>query len=172
MKGESQTEVGRAEQRPPLNVRGARLARLIGCLLPLLLSGCSAIWHPYARTIEHKMEVLNRMPRSEMRPIDPRLLGQTPPPEHLVDDGDILGIYIEGGPGPDNDTLPVRFPDDRFVSPAIGYPTPVRTLTTLCKGPVVALCTMHVQVGRRMRRGNQIRRYHGTIRNCHATPGK
>lgn len=94
--------------------------------LPLLLSGCSAIWHPYARTIEHKMEVLNRMPRSEMRPIDPRLLGQTPPPEHLVDDGDILGVYIEGAPGPDDQTLPVRFPDDRFVSPAIGYPTPVR----------------------------------------------
>lgn len=72
------------------------------------------------------MEVLNRMPKAELRPVDPRLLGQTPPPEHLVDDGDILGIYIEGGPGADGEPLPVRFPDDRFVAPAIGYPTPVR----------------------------------------------
>ena len=126
MKGESRTEFGPLEQRLPLGVRIARGTLVLSCLLPLMLSGCSAIWNPYARTIEHKMEVLNRMPRDQMRPIDPRLLGQTPPPEHLVDDGDILGIYIEGGPGPENDTLPVRFPDDRFVSPAIGYPTPVR----------------------------------------------
>ena len=72
------------------------------------------------------MEVLNRIPRSEYKPIDLRLLSQTPPPEHLVDDGDILGIYIEGGPGDEGNQMPVRLPDDRFVMPAIGYPIPVR----------------------------------------------
>lgn len=72
------------------------------------------------------MEVLNRIPRSEYRPIDLRLLSQAPPPEHLVDDGDILGVYIEGAPGQDGEQMPVRLPDDRFVAPTIGFPTPVR----------------------------------------------
>lgn len=66
------------------------------------------------------------MPRSEQRSIDLRLLGQTPPPEHLVSDGDILGIYIEGNDDSSVSEMPVRFPDDRNVAPAIGYPTPVR----------------------------------------------
>ena len=72
------------------------------------------------------MEVLNRIPKSEHRSIDLRLLGQTPPPEHLVSDGDILGIYVEGINDTSSSDLPVRFPDDREVAPAIGYPTPVR----------------------------------------------
>ncbi|GAB5443135.1 MAG: polysaccharide biosynthesis/export family protein [Fuerstiella sp.] len=95
-------------------------------LILLLATGCSALHQPYARTIEHKMEVLSRIPRSQFQPIDLRLLSQAPPPEHLVDDGDILGIYIEGGPGDDDGQMPVRLPDDRFVMPAIGYPIPVR----------------------------------------------
>ena len=95
-------------------------------LLMLTISGCSAIYQPYTRTIEHKMEVLSRMPKAEQRSIDLRLLGQTPPPEHLVSDGDILGIYIEGNHAAGAGEMPVRFPDDRNVAPAIGYPTPVR----------------------------------------------
>lgn len=110
-----------------LHGRSVCLLRLI-CTLPLiLLSGCSAIYHPAERTIEHRMEVLNRMPRSEQVALDPRLLSQTPPHEHLVDDGDILGVYIEGAPGQEAGTMPVRFADDQFVAPAIGYPTPVRS---------------------------------------------
>lgn len=72
------------------------------------------------------MEVLNRIPKAEQRSIDLRLLGQTPPPEHLVSDGDILGVYIEGNHPTGSSEMPVRFPDDRNVAPAIGYPTPVR----------------------------------------------
>jgi protein involved in polysaccharide export with SLBB domain len=110
-------------QRATLPVRFAR-----GCclLVVLLLTGCSAIYHPYTRTIEHKMEVLSRMPKAEQRSIDLRLLGQTPPAEHLVSDGDILGVYIEGNHAAGSSEMPVRFPDDRNVAPAIGYPTPVR----------------------------------------------
>jgi protein involved in polysaccharide export with SLBB domain len=110
-------------QRATLPVRLAR-----GCclLVVLLLTGCSAIYHPYTRTIEHKMEVLSRMPKAEQRSIDLRLLGQTPPAEHLVSDGDILGVYIEGNHAAGSSEMPVRFPDDRNVAPAIGYPTPVR----------------------------------------------
>ena len=72
------------------------------------------------------MEVLSRMPKAEQRSIDLRLLGQTPPAEHLVSDGDILGVYIEGNHAAGSSEMPVRFPDDRNVAPAIGYPTPVR----------------------------------------------
>lgn len=105
--------------------RGAR-QRLVTVLLISLISGCSAIHQPYAKTIEHKLEVLSRIPKSEERALDLRLLGQTPPPEHLVSDGDILGIYIEGNNDVSVSEMPVRFPDDRNVAPAIGYPTPVR----------------------------------------------
>ncbi|MCR9200728.1 MAG: polysaccharide biosynthesis/export family protein [Planctomycetaceae bacterium] len=107
--------------------RAACLLRHVGRLLLFMLTGCSAIYHPAERTIEHRMEVLNRMPRSEQVALDPRLLSQTPPHEHLVDDGDILGVYIEGAPGQEAGTMPVRFADDQFVAPAIGYPTPVRS---------------------------------------------
>ena len=115
-----------AIHRTGRQVRGARIGGLAVVFLLCLFSGCSAVYQPYSRTIEHKMEVLSRMPRAEHRPIDPRLLGQTPPPEQLVDDGDILGIYIEGGQGSEGEQVPVRFSNDRLVSPAIGYPIPVR----------------------------------------------
>lgn len=91
-----------------------------------LLPGCSAFVLTDTNTIEHKLEALNRIPKAEYEPIDLRLLGQTPPPEHLVGDGDILGIYIEGGPGQTSGEMPVRFPDDQNLAPAIGYPIPVR----------------------------------------------
>lgn len=113
-----------------MRIPRGRAACLLRCLQPLalvLLAGCSAIYHPAERTIEHRMEVLNRMPRSEQVALDPRLLSQAPPHEHLVDDGDILGVYIEGAPGQDAGNMPVRFADDQFVAPAIGYPTPVRS---------------------------------------------
>lgn len=118
---------------PPVEDQRARRRQrtgLLWMLLPIflaMLSGCSAIYHPYTKTIEHKMEVLNRMPRSQQRKLDPRLLSQTPPHEHLVDDGDILGVYIEGAPGQDGVELPVRFAADSKVAPTVGYPTPVRS---------------------------------------------
>ncbi|MEZ6125680.1 MAG: polysaccharide biosynthesis/export family protein [Planctomycetaceae bacterium] len=108
----------------------------------MILSGCSAIHQPYTRAIEHRMEVLSRIPKSECQPIDLRLLGQTPPPEHLVDDGDILGVFIEGSLGNVGAELPVRMPDDRFISPAIGYPIPVRNGGTI---RVPQIGVMHVR---------------------------
>lgn len=72
------------------------------------------------------MEVLNRMPRSSQIKLDPRLLSQTPPYEHLVDDGDVLGVYIEGAPGQEGE-MPVSFAKDENMAPTIGYPTPVRS---------------------------------------------
>jgi hypothetical protein len=126
MQGIRPSRYERIPRRTTSWVRGVRLGQNVVCLLLIALSGCSAVYQPYARTIEHKMEVLSQMPKNEMRSIDPRLLGQTPPPEHLVGDGDILGIYIEGAPGTDGEQMPVRFSNDRLVSPAIGYPTPVR----------------------------------------------
>lgn len=113
---------------PPQEVcagRGPLCALLLASLL-IWMSGCSAAFLTNTDAIEHKLEVLSRIPKAEYRPIDLRLLGQTPPPEHLVGDGDVLGIYIEGGPGTSSGEMPVRFPDDRGVAPAIGYPIPVR----------------------------------------------
>lgn len=84
------------------------------------------MYHPYTQTIEHKMEVLSRMPRSGQTKLDPRFLSQTPPHEHLVDDGDVLGVFIDGAPGQEGE-MPVRFLSDQNSAPTIGYPTPVRS---------------------------------------------
>lgn len=102
------------------------LCALILLTVSTVLTGCSAFVLTDTEAIEHKLEVLNRIPKNQYGPIDLRLLGQTPPPEHLVGDGDILGIYIEGGPGQTAGEMPVRFPDDSNLAPAIGYPIPVR----------------------------------------------
>lgn len=104
----------------------ASFRALMLVVLLIGLPGCSAFFLTNTNAIEHKLEVLSRVPKSEYKPIDLRLLGQTPPPEHLVGDGDVLGIYIEGGPGQPNGEMPVRFPDDPNLAPAIGYPIPVR----------------------------------------------
>ena len=67
---------GAGQRRPQLRTAASRWLLV---LVTGLLSGCSAIYHPYDRTIEHRMEVLSRMPRSEQVALDPRLLSQTPP---------------------------------------------------------------------------------------------
>lgn len=76
---------------------------------------------------------LDPIHRSGRTTIDLSLLRQIPPPEHLVDSDDVLGIYIEGVLGNDNEVPPVYSPqgEREHLPPSIGYPIRVRSDGTI-----------------------------------------
>ena len=53
-------------------------------------------------------------------------LRRTPPKQHILDKGDILGIYIQGITGAADQPPPVFFPEDKTAQPSLGYPVPIR----------------------------------------------
>ena len=53
-------------------------------------------------------------------------LRRTPPQEYVLDDGDTLGIYIQGVTGDKTVPPPVHFSQDDQTRPALGYPVPIR----------------------------------------------
>ncbi|MCA9013394.1 MAG: polysaccharide biosynthesis/export family protein, partial [Planctomycetaceae bacterium] len=58
-------------------------------------------------------------------------LRQDPPEVYLLGPGDVLGVYIKGILGNDEELPPVHFPEDSNRPPAIGYPVPIREDGTL-----------------------------------------
>lgn len=53
-------------------------------------------------------------------------LRQDPPETYLLGAGDVLGIYIKGVLGNEQELPPVHYPEDSNRPPAIGYPVPIR----------------------------------------------
>ncbi len=100
---------------------------LMAALL-LLLTGCAA-FHPIQGIDANTLASEYFTPygaRSHLQPIDLALLGQAKPLEHHVDTGDVLGIYIEGILGKEEESPPVFAPGSDRSAPRIGYPVPVR----------------------------------------------
>lgn len=92
------------------------------CALCLTLSGCAALF-PVTGQPSDEMNRQMRLPnRSPKRTINLSLLRQNPPVEHLVDSGDVLGVYIEGILGNAETTPPVFASNDKFALPSVGYP--------------------------------------------------
>ena len=58
-------------------------------------------------------------------------LRQTPSETYLLDEGDVLGIYIENVLAGDDAAPPVHFPDDPSQNASIGFPTPIGENGTL-----------------------------------------
>ena len=58
-------------------------------------------------------------------------LRQDPPEVYLLGPGDVLGVYVKGVLGNEEELPPVHFPEDSNRAPAIGYPVPVREDGTL-----------------------------------------
>lgn len=52
-------------------------------------------------------------------------LRRSPPEEYVLDDGDTLGIYIQGITGDKETPVPVHFPESGG-QPSLGYPVPIR----------------------------------------------
>ncbi|HUG89371.1 MAG TPA: hypothetical protein VML55_00970 [Planctomycetaceae bacterium] len=96
--------------------------------LAAVLAGCSA-HRPIKGIPVSELPEEWRHPityRSARQTIDLSLLRQTPPAEHRVDAGDVLGIYIEGVLGGHGQLPPVYTPQDTNLPPSMGYPVAVR----------------------------------------------
>ena len=53
-------------------------------------------------------------------------LRQDPPESYLLGPGDVLGVYIKGVLGSEEELPPIHFPEDGNRPPAVGLPVPVR----------------------------------------------
>lgn len=101
-------------------------------LIPAFL-GCAALTNPVADGIC----VRNVAPHHLAAPKDGKydvpltLLGQAPPENHLVDAGDILGVYVAGVIGEPDQLPPVNLTVQGVESVSLGYPVPVREDGTL-----------------------------------------
>ena len=101
-------------------------------LLGMLSAGCSTITQPIsgipARRIPPQFLAQSK---NNLVPMDPARLSQEPPRDYLLDDGDILGIYIEGilpfvPPDRPPEPPPVNFPEATSqLDPSLGFPIAV-----------------------------------------------
>ena len=111
-----------------------------GCCLALpWLAGCAA-FHPMngvpARYIPDDMKIGRR---NGQRTIDLSLLSQKPHLVHLVDSGDVLGIYIGGVLGKIDENPQVQIPQNSDYQPAAGVPVTVREDGTISLPMIKAL---------------------------------
>jgi protein involved in polysaccharide export with SLBB domain len=106
--------------------QGAWLLALLACAAT---SGCAALTNPAAGGVPVERlppEVLGR-PREDQKTIPLKLLRQTPPDVYTLDAGDLLGIWIEGVLGAENQPPPVQMLErGPNVTPFLGFPIPVR----------------------------------------------
>ncbi len=102
------------------------LLALMACVT--LASGCSA----YRQTVPgYCVGSGFYESRSDKEPINFIRLRQTPPEAYLLDERDVLGVYIEGVLGSKEEPPPVHFPETGEFPPAIGYPVPIRENGTI-----------------------------------------
>jgi protein involved in polysaccharide export with SLBB domain len=114
----------------PLNVKRWALPALA---VAMLLSGCSAVQLRGVPANRLPRWLLGE-PRANRQPINLIRLRQDPPAVYQLGPRDILGIYIEGVLGNDEQPPPVHFPGEGgrgMKDPAIGYPIPIREDGTL-----------------------------------------
>ncbi|MCG6155285.1 polysaccharide biosynthesis/export family protein [Rubinisphaera margarita] len=69
--------------------------------------------------------------RTGQKTINLALLRQVPPPEHLVDTGDTLGVFVEGILGGIEEAPPIYLPQQDIYRPGMGYPVTVHANGTI-----------------------------------------
>ena len=97
-------------------------------LLIPISAGCTALRSVPARRYP---SAVFHGPRSSQEPINFIHLRQDPPPVYMLGARDVLGIYIEGVLGQQEQSPPVHFPEKGNLPPAVGYPIPIRDDGTL-----------------------------------------
>jgi hypothetical protein len=126
-------------------------------LLAPLWSGCAA-FHPIdgvpAKYLPDEFKGVHRTGKAT---IDLSLLRQTSPPEHRVDAGDVLGVYVESVLGNSEIAAPpVHVPTNQDDPPSIGFPITVRsdgTITLPYLKPINVRGLTIQEVEQRVRKG-------------------
>ncbi len=95
--------------------------------------GCSSLTTPISGIPAHRLPPqFFAPPKNNLVPIDVSLLSQEPPRSYVLDQGDIIGVYVEGvfpftPPDQPPQLPPVNFPDsDSTLPPSLGFPIPVQ----------------------------------------------
>ena len=110
---------------------GSKRFRLMGLLTlaSMLPAGCQTINAvPVSRV---PAEILSTELKDNYKDISLLRLRQDPPDTYLLGPGDVLGVYIKGVLGSEEELPPVHYPEDSNRPPAIGYPVPIREDGTL-----------------------------------------
>ena len=100
--------------------------------------GCTSLTQPLAGIPVRRLPPqFLAQSKSNLVPLDPSRLSQEPPRQYLLDEGDILGIYIEGVlPYTPTDKPPepppVNFPPEgSTLDPSLGYPVVIQENGTI-----------------------------------------
>lgn len=90
------------------------------------MTGCAALHPIYGIPPCQVPQEYLAPSRAHNLTISQSLLSQTTPTQHIIDRGDVLGIYIEGVLGNPGEAPPVNFPVSPDMPPTIGFPLQVR----------------------------------------------
>ncbi|NNJ24653.1 polysaccharide biosynthesis/export family protein [Alienimonas chondri] len=115
--------------RPPARLRAA--ANLVLLAVISAAPGCAAFRSLEGVPADSLSAAFRDPVRSGRETIDLSLLGRTPPPQHRVDSGDVLGVYIEGVLGGPEQAPPIYNPAFAVERPGVGFPIAVREDGTL-----------------------------------------
>lgn len=113
--------------KSPNSVRAG--VKLAICLVAVtLLTGCASWTNPVANGIPVRLvpDELLAQPKEAFEYIPWGALQRTPPEKPIIQPEDVLGVYIVGVLGSENQLPPVQLPDASNVPPALGFPIPVR----------------------------------------------
>jgi hypothetical protein len=101
-------------------------------ILSSLSVGCTTLTQPISGIPAQRVPPqFLAQSKASLVPLDPSRLAQEPAREYLLDEGDILGIYIEGilpynPPDRPPEPPPVNFPEqDSQLDPSLGFPVAV-----------------------------------------------
>ncbi len=118
--------------------RRRRVMSLTATLATVILGGCSSLTQPINGVPANRLPPqFFAPPKNNLVPVDVSLLSMEPPREYQIDNGDILGVYIEGvlpfnPPNVTPEPPPVNFPDAAStLPPSIGFPIAVQEDGTL-----------------------------------------
>jgi hypothetical protein len=99
---------------------------VLACLF--FSAGCAAVTNPVSEAIPVRRlpPEVRGLSKEDEKPVPLSYLRQKPNEVYKLAPGDVLGVWIGGVLGELDTPPPVRLPDAANLSPAVGFPIPVR----------------------------------------------